>query len=102
MSPGASLRFSERAAFGAIVLRGHGTVETGTKYALRVESTSMFSDRDDVGGDEFFVAEGAAGKVSLFCESLEPMAVYQHFASASNPETGSLEMPEYTPFRELE
>ena len=101
VSPGASMRLSERAAFGAVVLRGHGTVDTGAKHALRVESTSMFSDRDDVGGDEFFVAAEAAGKVVISCESLEPVAVYQHFASASNPAAGSLDVPEYAPFREL-
>jgi hypothetical protein len=58
----------------------------------------MFPTRDDLGGDEFFVAAGAAASLRCICGSIENLHIYQHFASGSNPETTNLAVPEYMPF----
>jgi len=98
VNEGMSMDLAENAAFGAIVLGGHGTVQVNGKEALPVESVSMYPDRDSLGGDEFFVASGAARSFRVSCHSMERLAVYQHFASSSNPETRSLRVPEYLTF----
>ena len=95
---GATLVLQENAAFGAIVLSGHGSVAVEGRKALPIESASMFPSRDALGGDEFFVAAGAASRFRLECGSVESMHVYQHFASSSNPETRSLAVPEHLTF----
>lgn len=95
---GAALRLNENGAFGAIVLSGHGRVRVSGNEPLPVESASMFPTRDALGGDEFFVSADAAGKFELLCDSIEELHVYQHFASDSNPEAGSIPIPEYMPF----
>jgi hypothetical protein len=98
VTAGMTMELSERSAFGAVVLGGHGTVQIDGKEALPIESVSMYPDRDTLGGDEFFVAAEAARRFKLQCRSMERMAVYQHFASGSNPETQSLKVPEFRPF----
>ena len=95
---GRHLELSERAAFGAIFLSGHGTIQVNGKEAVPFENAAMFSDRDTLGGDELFVAAGAAQRFSVHCQSIEPTAMYQHFASGSNPETRTLETAEYAAF----
>ncbi len=95
---GCALRLQEKQAFGAIVLSGHGRVQVQGKEPLAVESASMFPTRDALGGDEFFVAAGAAEAFRLECESIENLHVYQHFASNSNPESRNLPVPVYLPF----
>jgi len=95
---GAAMVLEESAAFGAVVLSGHGTVGVEGKKPLAIESASMFPSRDALGGDEFFVAAGAAARLRLECNSIESLHVYQHFASGSNPETRSLAVPEHRTF----
>jgi hypothetical protein len=98
VTPTRSLELEERAAFGAVVLSGHGSVGVPGREPLPIESASMFPTRDSPGGDEFFVAVGAARQVRLACASIEELHIYQHFASASNPETRRLKVPEYQTF----
>ena len=97
---GREVRFAERAAFGAIVLAGTGEVKVagqagrarrlgepvpGSGYGARGR---VFRRR----GRGVLFAVSAAGEESLrFC---------QHFASGSNPEAGSLAVPEWIPFPE--
>ena len=92
---GQSIALSENAAFGAIVLRGFGTIGVAGKPAISVETASMFATRDDCFADEFFVSAGAASKLEARCLGREPLAFYQHFASGSNPETSTLSIPPY-------
>ena len=89
---------AERAAFGAIVLGGHGEIGVKGREALPVGSASLFPTRDSLGGDEFFVAAGAAAKFHLACQGLEDLRVYQHFSAGANPEAGSLAVPEFIAF----
>ncbi len=98
VTSGMDMDLSEGAAFGAIVLRGHGCIQVSGKDALNVESASMYPDTDTLGGDEFFVSAAAARGLRVRCQSEEDMAFYQHFASGSNPETRTLAVPEYVPF----
>ena len=98
VNDGMTMELSENAAFGAIVLSGHGTVQVDGREALPVENVSMYPDRDSLGGDEFFVAPAAARSFRISCRSMERMAVYQHFASGSNPETRTLRVPEHVTF----
>lgn len=98
VNTGMEMELSEQAAFGAIVLGGHGKIQVSGKDALNVESASMYPDTDTLGGDEFFVAAGAAKRVCVLCRSTEQMVLYQHFASGSNPETRTLHVPEFVPF----
>lgn len=95
---GAALPLEENAAFGAIVLSGHGTVGVDGRKPLPIESASMFPSRDALGGDEFFVAAGAAARIRLECGSIESLHVYQHFASGSNPEARAIAVPEHRTF----
>ena len=95
---GKTMEIRENAAFGTIVLGGHGEFQVAGKEPVAVESASMFATRDDLGGDEVFVAAGAARELAIRCRGIEDMRVYQHFASNSNPETRSLAVPEYSPF----
>jgi len=96
---GAAVDFKEKAAFGAIVLSGHGSISVKGRKPISIESVSMFPTRDDLGGDEFFVAAGAASEFRVQCNSMEKLSFYQHFASGSNPESTSLKIPEYKTFR---
>jgi hypothetical protein len=98
VSSGRTLELRENAAFGAVVLSGHGQVGVPGRQALAIESASMFPTRDAPGGDEFFVAAGAATRLRLECGSVEALHVYQHFASNSNPEACSVRIPEYRAF----
>lgn len=95
---GMEMEISEKAAFGVIVLRGHGTVRVDGREAVSVETASMYPDTDTLGGDELFVSAEAAKSLRVGCQSVEDMAFYQHFASGSNPETRTLSVPEYVPF----
>lgn len=85
-----TLELRENAAFGAIVLRGTGTICVPGKEAVAIESVSMFDTQDDCYADEIFVTAAAAKHFSAKCTGSEPLAFYQHFASNSNPEAGSL------------
>jgi hypothetical protein len=98
VTSGKMLDLQEKAAFGAIVLSGHGTVGVHGRKPLPVESASMFPSREALGGDEFFVAAGAAEKFRFECQSIESLHVYQHFASGSNPESRSIAVPEHRTF----
>jgi hypothetical protein len=97
---GQVLDLSDKAAFGAVVLAGHGAIWVEGKAPLQIEAVSLFSTRDEIGGDEFFVAAPAAGKTRVRCASLEALSLYQHFASDSNPEATCLAIPEYLAFGE--
>ncbi len=95
---GRTAAFNERAAFGAVVLAGHGTVGVPGKEQVPVGAVSHFPNRDSPGGDELFVAASAAAKLTVSCASAEDMRFYQHFASGANPEAQSLPIPEYFAF----
>ena len=100
VNPGHTFDLYEKAAFGGIVLAGHGMVGIAGKQPLQVESVSIFPTREDLGGDEFFVAASAAGKVNVSCASMEKLTFHQHFASNSNQEATSLPVPQYLTFPE--
>jgi hypothetical protein len=87
-----SWQVEERAAFGTVVLSGHGVFEVAGKEPVVVESASMYYDRNEIGADEVFVAAGAAKKLSIRCASYQKLSFYQHFASNSNPESTSLKI----------
>lgn len=95
---GSVLELQERAAFGAIVLGGHGRIWVEGKEPVSIETVSLFPTRDTLGGDEIFVAACAAGRLRVRCDSMERLALYQHFASDSNPEAATLKIPEYLAF----
>ncbi|NPV54147.1 MAG: hypothetical protein HPY71_11580 [Firmicutes bacterium] len=95
INPSYTWEIQEKAAFGAIVLGGHGRVWVPGKEPSQIESASIFMTREDLGGDEFFVAACAADKVKVECMSIERLIIYQHFASNSNPEAASLAIPEF-------
>lgn len=95
---GASMEITEQAAFGFIVLGGHGLAQVEGKAPVPIESASIYHTRTQMGGDECFVAAGAAARLRLSCASVEGLSLYQHFASGSNPESGSLRVPEYFSF----
>jgi hypothetical protein len=95
---GRQASLAERAAFGAVVLAGHGTVAVPGREPVPVGAVSSFPSRNAPGGDELFVAAPAAGKLTVTCESLEDMSFYQHFAAGANPEARSLPVPEYLAF----
>jgi len=90
--------FSENAAFGVITLRGHGCLCVPGKEPVALESASMYDTRDECYADEAFVSASAARAFSAQCESREPLAFYQHFASGSNPESAALGTGEYFRF----
>jgi len=92
------LEIEESEAFGAIILGGHGEISVPGKAPVAIESVSMYPTRNDLGGDEIFVAKDAAAKLIVRCNSIERLSIYQHFASNSNPEGTSLEIPEYFRF----
>ena len=96
--PDTVFSLAEKAAFGAIVLRGHGRIFVEGKEPVEIESVSMFDTREDCFADEFFVAPGAAKQLVAESRGGEPLAFYQHFASDSNPEAASLDIPEYIRF----
>jgi hypothetical protein len=96
VAPNRAMELEEQAAFGAVVLSGHGAVEVDGRQALPIESASMFPTRDSLGGDEFFVAAGT--RVRFTCASIEELHMYQHFPSGANPETRTLKIPENLPF----
>jgi hypothetical protein len=98
VASGRTLELQENAAFGAVVLSGHGRVGVPGKQELAVESASMFPTRDAPGGDEFFVAAGAAARLRLECGSVEALHIYQHFASDSNPQACAVSIPEHRAF----
>jgi hypothetical protein len=95
---GRSVELVERAAFGAVVLGGHGAVSVPGKHVLPIGSASLYPDRDTLAGDEFFVAAGSAARFTLACGGLDDLRVYQHFASGANADAGALPVPEYLPF----
>jgi hypothetical protein len=90
---GGTLRIREHAAFGAIALGGHGTLRVPGRQPVVLEAVSFFPTRDDPGGDEVFVAAGAAAELEVEAESVERLSFYQHFASDSNPEAATLAVP---------
>ena len=95
---GRVLDLAESAAFGAVVLAGHGSVWVTGKEPVPVEAVSLYATRDEIAGDEFFVAAPAAGKLRVSCASLEGLSLYQHFASGSNPEATRVQIPEHYAF----
>jgi hypothetical protein len=98
VNSGARFALSEKRAFGAIALGGHGTIGQPGKEAIPLESVSMFPSRKSVGGDEIFVTATAADHLTVQCNSLENLLFYQHFGSDSNPEASSLERPPFNRF----
>jgi hypothetical protein len=98
VAAGREAHLTEPAAFGGIVLAGHGTIGVPGKRQLPVGAAGIFPDRDAIAGDELFVAAPAAGSVVIACQGEEDLRVYQHFASGSNPRACSLERPEHMPF----
>jgi hypothetical protein len=98
VAPGRAMDLHEGAAFGAVILRGHGRAAVPGAAAVNVESASMFADRDTLAADEIFVAEGAAAKLRLECAGAEELALYMHFSAGSNPASRTLAIPEYLPF----
>jgi hypothetical protein len=97
---GREARLAERAAFGVIVLAGTGEVKVAGKQGVRAASASLYPDRDTVLEDELFVAAGAASSFAVSVAGEESLRFCQHFASGSNPEAGSLALPEWIPFPE--
>lgn len=100
VASGQRFEMKESGAFGAIVLGGHGSLQVEGKEPVQVESASIFPNRYAMGGDEFFVSAEGASKLQAQCDSFEMLSFYQHFASDSNPEATSLEIPEFIPFGE--
>jgi hypothetical protein len=100
VNPGFTFGLNDKAAFGGIVLAGHGQMWVDGKQPVQVEAVSLYRTREELGGDEFFVAASAAGKVKVSCASMEKLTFHQHFASNSNPEATSLTVPEYFVFPE--
>ena len=90
---------NEKAAFGAIVLRGSGEIYVEGKQRFKIESASMYESREDVFEDEFFVAACAAKQLKVTSFSREPLTFYQHFASQSNEQAKSVEIPEFQYFK---
>jgi hypothetical protein len=88
-----TLEIGEKGAFGAVVLGGHGSISAKGKKPVSIESVSVFPDRDTAGGDEFFVAACAASELTICCESMEDLKIYQHFASGTNPEAANCAIP---------
>lgn len=97
VNPSHTLELRERAAFGAIILGGHGSICVPGKEPLPIESATIYRNRDEIGADEIFVA-AAAGPIRIECRSVERLVAYQHFASDSNPDSVSLPIPEFVPF----
>ena len=91
-----AMALEETSAFGAIVLRGYGDISLGGKTGLEIASASVFETRDDAFADEFFVSANAAKNFKIACNSSEPLVIYQHFASGSNPAASTIKIPEYT------
>ncbi len=84
---GKTLEFKEKAAFGMIVLRGSGSIASGKGEKSMIESVTMFESRNDVFYDEYFVSAYAAKNgLKVTATSGEPLSIYQHFGSNSNPE----------------
>jgi hypothetical protein len=92
-----SWEVQESAAFGAIVLAGHGALCVPGKESVEVESPSLYHDRAEIGADEVFVAPQAASRLQIECQGAERLSFYQHFASNSTPEATHLDIPEFTP-----
>lgn len=99
VQPGNSFSLYEQAAFGGIVLAGHGRIWVEGKEPVQVEAVAVYPDRDTLGGDEFFVSASAASSLQAACESLDCLTFHQHFASNSNPEATKLPVPEYFTFQ---
>jgi len=93
-----TLPLAESAAFGLIVLGGHGALRVPGKEPVYVEATSLYRSRQQPGGDELFVSAPAAASLQASCASFEALSFYQHFASDSNPEAAALMVPSFTPF----
>jgi len=75
VSPGASVRVKDGAAYGCIIIQGYGwfgAYEAEAAICLRFGQLS---------GDEYFVSEAAAGKgICIKNESSwEPMVILKHF-----------------------
>lgn len=98
VKPKQEFTIQEKAAFGGIVIAGHGIISVAGKDPVEIESTSLFLDRDQLSGDEFFVTASAAKNVKMTCNSIERLSIHQHFASNSNPEACSLSIPEFILF----
>lgn len=92
------MEFRESAAFGVIVLGGLGELQVPGKQPVPVENIALFEDPDAVGADEVFVACEAARALTATCKSCGELRFYQHFASGSNPEAGSLAIPAHDVF----
>lgn len=88
------IALQENAAYGAVVLGGYGEIMVPNKEPVTIESVGIFPTRDDLGGDEILVSKDAASKLVVHCKSLERLSMYQHFASDSNPDATSIDIPE--------
>ena len=84
-------QIQEAAAFGTIVLSGHGNISVPGKEPVEVETASLYYTRNEIGADEIFVSAQAAKNLTLECRSVERLSIYQHFASDSNPAAATLD-----------
>ncbi len=69
----------ENAAFGVIVLGGHGVFQVEGKEPVSVETAGIYQTRVQMGGDEVFVAACAAGRFNAQCSSIEDLSFYPAF-----------------------
>lgn len=93
VASGENVELIESGAFGTIVLGGHGAFQIAGKEPVAAEAVSFFTDREALGGDELFVAAGAAARMAVRCDSIEDLRFYQHFASGSNPQAATIDIP---------
>ena len=88
---GRKLNIRQKAPFGTIVLRGSGTLSSDGREMVPIQSVTMFESREDCFFDEYFVSAYAANNgVEIAASDGEPLSIYQHFSSDSNPEAAIL------------
>jgi len=92
------LTLNENGAFGTIVLGGYGSFTVPGKESVIVENVALYENIDQIGMDEVFVSASAAKNLKVTCISDSQLRFYQHFASDTNPESQSLDVPEFITF----
>jgi hypothetical protein len=80
VAPGASVTVKDKAAYGCIIVQGHGT------FGRHNAETAILLRFDQLSADEFFVSEKAAqsGVVVSNHSRTEPMVILKHFGP-NNP-----------------